>query len=522
MLLPPDGYPNRTLKFPTPYQSVGARGVNHLSSKTMLALFPPNMPFFRYRIDDEDVRKQVEASDQETKGVVEEGLSIVERGLMSDFERASLRVPLTEAVKHLFVAGNILFYMDPKTNKGRAIPLSRYCVERDAQGNTLRVAVQESMDEDALPPDIQKKLEEAEIEKESIDEDKEEIDEAEKGAREGVELYTLVTRCKKHWTFVQEIDGVVVSTGRYDLDACPWLPLRLISVDGESYGRGLIEEYYGDLSSLEKLSKAIVQFAGAAAKIIFLTKPNSATKPRKLAQAQSGDFVQGNKTDIDVLQLEKYNDFQVAKATADAITERLSYAFLMYSAVQRNGERVTAQEIRLMAQELDSGFGGIYAMLSQELQMPIVMLLQANRKRRGKLSVAVQGATRPVLVTGIEALGRGQDLQNLLSAMSILGQYPAFVQRLDTGELIKRVFNATNVDASGLIIDEETWQEMQRQAAMAAAMGPAGAEAVKGYARHAGAVAAQGQPSSTNTNQPTVPPVEALTPSRVDEPQVAL
>ena len=37
---------------PTPYQGIGARGVNNLSAKLLLTLFPPNSPFFKFQIDD--------------------------------------------------------------------------------------------------------------------------------------------------------------------------------------------------------------------------------------------------------------------------------------------------------------------------------------------------------------------------------------------------------------------------------------------------------------------------------------
>ena len=37
---------------PTPFQGIGARGVNNLSAKLLLTLFPPNSPFFKFQIDD--------------------------------------------------------------------------------------------------------------------------------------------------------------------------------------------------------------------------------------------------------------------------------------------------------------------------------------------------------------------------------------------------------------------------------------------------------------------------------------
>ena len=44
-------------------------------------------------------------------------------------------------------------------------------------------------------------------------------------------------------------------------NASPWLPLRFNSVDGEAYGRGRVEEFLGDLKSLEALSQALVEGA---------------------------------------------------------------------------------------------------------------------------------------------------------------------------------------------------------------------------------------------------------------------
>src|ERR1700722_4440405 len=48
-LIPPQGDTDQQT-LPEPYQSVGARGVNNLSSKLLLALLPPGMSCFRMRI----------------------------------------------------------------------------------------------------------------------------------------------------------------------------------------------------------------------------------------------------------------------------------------------------------------------------------------------------------------------------------------------------------------------------------------------------------------------------------------
>lgn len=78
------------------------------------------------------------------------------------------------------------------------------------------------------------------------------------------------------------------------------------------------------------------------------------------------------------------------KMTADAIESRLSYAFMLNSAVQRSGERVTAEEIRYVANELEDTLGGIYSILSQELQLPLANTLLNILSKRVKLLMSLK------------------------------------------------------------------------------------------------------------------------------------
>ena len=60
------------------------------------------------------------------------------------------------------------------------------------------------------------------------------------------------------------------------------VPLRFSTVDGEDYGRGRVEEFLGDLKSLEALSQAIIEGSAAAAKVVFTVSPSATTKPQSL------------------------------------------------------------------------------------------------------------------------------------------------------------------------------------------------------------------------------------------------
>lgn len=450
-LLPPDGHSGST-EYYTPYQGVGARGTNNLASKLLLALLPPNSPFFRLMIDDFDLAK-IAATD--SRGAVEEALSRIERSAMNEIEAGAVRVPVFEALKQLIVTGNALVYM-PKKDGMKVFRMDRYVVSRDTMGNVLEIIIKESVS----PLMLDDKIKEALGEK---------LDSSQKN----IDLFTKVCRKDGKWETYQEIAGYIIpdSYGTYPKDRCPYMALRFIRVDGEDYGRGFVEEYFGDLKSLEGLTKAIVEGSAAAAKVLFMVRPNATTKARVLAESPNGAIVSGDSNDVTTLQLDKFADFRVAMDTASAITDRLAYAFLLNSSATRNAERVTAEEVRFMAQELEAALGGVYSILSQEFQLPLIQLLLQRLETSGKMPKMPKGMVKPTIVTGIEALGRGQDLNKLaqfLEYLAPLGQ-DVIQTELNVGDYIDRLGASLGIDTGGLVKSDEQ-KAQEQQAAMQAQM----------------------------------------------------
>lgn len=454
-LLPPEGHSGAS-DLPTPWQSIGARGTNNLAAKMLMSLFPVNAPFFRYTIDDFALEQLTQAEGMRAK--VEEGLNKIERAVQNEVEGSAIRVSAFEALKHLVVAGNILLNL-PSEGGMRVFHLNRYVVRRDPMGDVLDIITEEEVDRDVLPEGFELP-DDKDGEKEAKDHDK------------PVKLYTHVARKGKQWEVYQEVKGQRIpgSEGKYPLDKSPWIPVRFIKIDGEDYGRGYVEEYLGDLKSLEGLMQSIVEGAAAASRILFLVNPNGVTDMDDLAEAENGAFKEGTATDVTVLQLQKYNDFRVAKDSVDTIMERLYYAFLLNSAVQRNGERVTAEEIRYVANELEAALGGVYSILSLELQLPMVKRIIYQMERQKRLPVLPSKAVKPVIVTGIEALGRGNDfnkLQQFLSFAAALAQVPNEVNRSDA---LTRGGTALGMDMKGLVKSQEELAEEQQQAMQMAMM----------------------------------------------------
>ncbi len=448
-LMPPEGHTGST-QYDTPYQSVGARGVNNLASKLLMTLLPPNQAFFRLTIDDYDL---VELGG-DARGKAEEALARIERSATQVIESKAIRVPTFEALKQLIVAGNALVHMPPKGGM-KVFRLDRYVVQRDTMGNILKIITKETVAYDALPKDVLQAL--TENPDYELDTSKKECD-----------IFTCVKKVGKKFEVHQEVHDVVIEStkGSYAEDKLPWMALRFIAVDGNHYGRSFCEEIVGDLKSLEALTKAIVEGSAASAKLLFLVRPNGTTKMRSIADAPNGGIVSGDANDVTTLQANKFNDFRVAQETMQKITERLSFAFLLNSSVQRQAERVTAEEVRYMAQELETALGGIYSVLSQEFQVPLVNLLLAKMQKEGKMPKFPKDTLKPQIVTGLEALGRGQDLNKLsqfLQMLQPLGQQ-VIASELNIGDYLDRLGASLGIDTQGLVKSDE--QKMQEQQAM--------------------------------------------------------
>jgi hypothetical protein len=269
--------------------------------------------------------------------------------------------------------------------------------------------------------------------------------------------------------------------------------MRWSALDNESYGRGHVEEYIGDLRSLEGLSMAIVGFSAVAAKVIFLVHPNSTTSIDDLVNAQTGDFVKGALKDIEALQLDKYADFQVSQKVLQDLVLRLSHAFLLQSGTVRDAERVTAEEIRWQAQELEDVLGGVYTVQSQEQQLLVARIIKVMEMAGDLDRIPEEAGVKPTIVTGFEALGRGHELNRIRGLFADIANTfgPEILHRyVKLGDALKKFANGHNVDIEDLFkTDDEVQEEVQqeRQQAMAAqiaanAAGPAAGAAVKGVA----------------------------------------
>lgn len=474
-LMPPSSHRKHN-DLPKPYQSLGSRGVRNLASKLLLTLFPPHTPFFKYSIDDYAVLEIEEEGGPDSRASIEEGLSMRERAIMKEVESSFFRTAAFEAFRQLIVAGNVCMYV-PEKGHSQVHRLDTYVCSRDPQGTLLVGVIKQCFAPSSLPENAQKLI------------STEKQEDIQKSSDPTIDLFTVVKRTKKgKYEVWQEIDSKPIpgTKSTYAEDLVPYMFLRLTKIDGEDYGRGYIEEYLGDLVSLEGLSQSVLEGSAIMAKMIVMVSPNGTTSAKDVEQAENGDVISGNVEDVGMLQAEKRADLSVASQQIQELSNRLQFAFLLNTAIQRNGERVTAEEIRYMAQELEDGLGGMYSLLAQEFQLPIVRIFEKRMERNRKVPELPKDLVSPAIVTGIDALGRGQDLRNLDGFLAGLGQQfgPDILGRyIMLSEAIKRRGVALGIDMNGLVKSEEEVQAAEQAAQMQALAQNLGPQAIQAMAQ---------------------------------------
>jgi len=454
-----------TRNLTTPWQSVGAKGVVTLASKLMLALLPPQTSFFKLQLDDTALGGQYPP---EVKSELDLSFAKIERTILESIAASSDRVVVHQALKHLVVAGNVLIYMGPTGLK--MYPLNRYVLERDGNGNVIEIVTKERIShkllEKEVPPEILQYKGIIDVNNPDVETD---------GSREECDVYTHIRRDNNRYVWHQEVYDYVLpaSKGKSPIGISPWLPLRFNTVDGEAYGRGRVEEFMGDLKSLEALSQAIVEGSAAAAKVVFTVSPSSTTKPQTLAKAGNGAIVQGRPDDIGVVQVGKTADFRTAYEMISTFERRISEAFLILQV--RQSERTTAEEVRMTQMELDQQLGGLYSLLTVEFLVPYLNRKLNVFQKTGQIPKLPPDIVKPTIVAGVNALGRGQDRESLGQFLTTIAQTmgpEAIIQHINPEEVIKRLAAAQGIDVLNLVrsmqeVQQEQQAMQQQQMAMA-------------------------------------------------------
>lgn len=422
-VLVPDGHTEQNNLQDT-YNSLGARAVNNLSSKLLLSLLPPSTPFFRLNPTDEVLAETTdEEGNNDELSTIEQQLSNLEMRVVSEIERRAYRTVVFEAFKSLIITGNALLLLEE--GKMSHYKMDSYAVSRDFKGNAKDIILKEMIQASLLDESITTDLSEEDMNKD-------------------IEVYTRFYRNGESWISYQEVNDTIVEGSETTIknEALPVIPLRWTKINGENYGRGLVEQYLGDFRSLEGLSQLLLEASSVSAQTIFGIRPGSVIEVTDLEEAGNGDVILGDlERDVTVLRVDKAPDLQVPLEMINDITRRLSSAFMLQSGSTRDSERTTALEVQFLARELEDSLGGIYSVISHEFQLPLVRLILDD------LQYDIDNLTDISVVTGLESLGRNGDLQKLRELNGLIAEAnPQYLQQyLQVDEYLKRMSTALGI-----------------------------------------------------------------------------
>lgn len=374
------------------YQSFGAQAVNNLANKIVTTLFHPVRPFFRAKAPEAYLSNPKVDTEN-----IESQLTALEKKCMERFAERDGRTAMTLLTQLLIVTGNGLLNTRAK-DKYRVFSYRDYDATFDTWGNMAHCVVREWTNVNMLS---------AEHAKICLDNGKDPND--------MVQVFTGVRRIAMGYYLVwQEIEDYKILSdgyGVYSEDTVPWKPQRLMAMPNRHAGIGLVEQFAGDFHRLSKLALADLDILAIITNVVTLVKPGSKTKVADLVSAEPGSYIPGVEGDLHSHMHDMRNQSDFVDKKSQEVIRRLSQVFLLNSNVIRDAERVTAEEVRYIAQELDQVHGGMYSMLARSLQRPLAIDLMRD------VSPAFKDFT-PLIITGLESLSR----------MSELDSYRGFIQ----------------------------------------------------------------------------------------------
>ena len=426
---------------PNDNQSFGAQCVNHIVNKMMLSMYAPSRPAFRMELGKATARKAA-ASKIDYQPV----LAKAERDAVRVLDKVAVRPKLYIGLRHLVVTGNVCAVFEE--DDIRMMSLKYYRVKRNVRGQVHTAVIREHIRADELEQEVRDAVPNS--------------DEA------MVEYFTVIKRLPGDRYEITKWVGQTQLPAQFT-SVVPAKKLKYHFLcwsltDEANYGRGLVEEYSKDWEAYAAVSTGTVEGSILANEARWLVNPAGVTKVDDVTASRNGSALPGVPADIQAIQLGSTQAVAQGLTVLQHWEQRLARAHLMQSAVTRNAERVTAEEIRLTAMELEAALGGVYSQLSVSFQKPVAEWLLA------KSDFQLDGTDiELVIITGLDALSRNGDLENLARAFNILSQLAAAPQslqaRLKWNALTQYVGDGTGVDLRPFLMsDEEYGQQIADQA----------------------------------------------------------
>lgn len=479
-ILPPEGHVADN-DLPDNFQSIGSRGAAALTGKTLLALFPPEQPWFVLQPTPKVFYGQAARQNPDLMRRVLMDMQYRAVQLQAQVESASVagmghqrngfRSKKRQVIDYVLICGDALEQITDDYQLKVFRP-DNYVTRRDSSGNVLFHVVREMVDVLTLT--------DRQFEACALD-----ATMRSKPVSERMQpIYTKVEwqPLTKVWRITQEINDRVVNESEEPVS--PYISTPFELVEGEDYGHSFVEQNKGELLSVDELNLRMLQYAELATKCVPIIDPSSEIKPKDLAQPSGqpvyGRVAGGQQQDMAFLRVDKLSDIQPAAAMLASKEQSLARAFLLESASAPSGERVTAYQVDRVRDEVNGALGTLYAPLADEQQIGTVRRLYYQMERDNLFTVPIpRDFVNIVTLTGFAALARQAEARNVTNFVAtVAAMGPEAMSRVDLAAAIDILARYTLPTQLSIIKSDERIAAEQQQALAAQAQAQAAEKAI--------------------------------------------
>lgn len=480
-IMPPLGQ-EKDKRLPEAYQSVGSRGISTLKGATVMALYPPDTPWFELvmaskiaydpRISVDDKRRVLDALFLQELSIVGllESSSVIKR---SNQRVQTFRMNKGRVVEQVYVTGDGLERINPDYSIS-VFRRDQYVTARDTSGDILYQVVRELIDPlESMNDKGGPSLAEIALSK-GAEIDLDELRKTPVRQR----LRPIYIQAEWHpqsrkWMIQEEMFGKPLADPSED-EVSPFISTVYELSAGDDYGRGILELNRGDLKALNSLSEKLLDFAAAFSKVTpvidHLSETREADLERPSGQAIRAKVRGGQVDDVALLKADNVPQFQSVYQYREALAQQLGKAFSIESEVQPTGERVTAMQVSRIAREVDGATAGNYTNIAESQHLGTIRRVTFQAKRDRIIPALPDEAYEVRALTGLTALARESKAQRLLELPQLIQALPeGTARRVNFDVLIEAYFRYRGFDEPGLLKTQEQVQaeleEMKRQQA---------------------------------------------------------
>ena len=462
-LLPPSGHTVHTL-LDVPYSSVPAEGISSLASRITSMVWPSNgQAVF------EGTLNQPFAPEGRDDSELDASFQRFERAVMNTLAPTNLRAATFLSYQHEVAVGDSLMFMDDDL-EFRVFRADQFVVRRKHEGDWQEILIVEAV----LPewePDLKLEPTSGPVRSPQYTS----FPSSPQGEKWEY-LYTSVVRDPEDVSVTVKQEHREKLVGEKKFLTSPYFPGRWGAIAGEPYGISLVESIFGDIRALSMLNKSLYDLSALVAEHRWGVNPAGLTEIQDVLDSVNGGAIASAPGDIFPLQFSSSQALSALFATVQHREQLVGRRFLMNSAVQPSGERVTARQVSILAQELEGMLGGVLSIAARDKQEPIIRRVISVMADKGQIPDNIRdeildpkGFVKLRIRAGLEILNREAQREKLDTMVANMRNLPeAAFAAVNWTELLRDWWQSQGLEDTGVIKSEQQMAQEAQQAQQAA------------------------------------------------------